>query len=95
MNKVWYLVLIVFCNGLAANGAGTNNSTRPSTVNIGGIFSLASVISRVGKVAVEAAVEDINSDPSVLGGTKLELTVQDSNFSGFMGIIEGMHCFFV
>ncbi|KAH7519812.1 hypothetical protein FEM48_Zijuj08G0076900 [Ziziphus jujuba var. spinosa] len=73
----------------SANGAGTNNSTRPSTVNIGGIFSLASVISRVGKVAVEAAVEDINSDPSVLGGTKLELTVQDSNFSGFMGIIEG------
>lgn len=96
MNIVWYLVLIVLCNGLvAANGVITNNSSRPSVVNIGGIFSLASIISRVGKVAVEAAVEDINSDPSVLGGTKLKLTVQDSNFSGFLGIIEGMYCFFV
>ncbi|KAF3440258.1 hypothetical protein FNV43_RR18542 [Rhamnella rubrinervis] len=46
------------------------------------------MFSRVGRVAVEAAIEDINSDPSVLGGTKLRLTVQDSNSSGFLGIIE-------
>lgn len=95
MNIVWYLVLIVLCNGFLSHGVSTNVSTRPSVVNIGAIFSLSSIVSRVGRVAVEAAVEDINSDPTVLGGTKLRLTSQDSNFSGFLGIIEGMSCFLV
>lgn len=95
MNIVWYLVLMVLCNGLPSNGVSTNVSTRPSVVNIGGIFSMGSIVSRVGRVAVEAAIEDINSDPSVLGGTKLRLTIQNSNFSGFLGIIEGMSYFLV
>ncbi|KAF3440888.1 hypothetical protein FNV43_RR19174 [Rhamnella rubrinervis] len=88
MNIVWYLVLMVLCTGFPSNGVSTNVSTRPTVLNIGAIFSFRSIISRVGRVAVEAAIEDINSDPSVLGGTKLRLTVQDSNSSGFLGIIE-------
>lgn len=38
---------------------------------------------------MEAAVEDINSNPSVLGGTKLNVISLDSNSSGFLGIVEG------
>lgn len=94
-NIVWYLVLMVLHNCLASNGVGTNvsSSVRPSIVNIGAIFSLSSLIGRVAKVAIEAAIEDVNSDPSVLRGTKLKITMQDSNYSGFLGIIEGMSCF--
>ncbi|XP_024030653.1 glutamate receptor 3.6 [Morus notabilis] len=91
-NIVWYLVLMVLHNCLASTGVGTNvsSSVRPSIVNIGAIFSLNSLIGRVAKVAIEAAIEDVNSDPSVLRGTKLKITMQDSNYSGFLGIIEAL-----
>ncbi|KAG8657649.1 hypothetical protein MANES_03G097600v8 [Manihot esculenta] len=36
---------------------------------------------------MKAAEDDINSDPSILGGRKLSITMHDSNFSGFLGII--------
>ncbi|KAK6121239.1 hypothetical protein DH2020_045013 [Rehmannia glutinosa] len=39
---------------------------------------------------MNAAVEDVNSDPSVLGGRKLVLSTHDSNYSGFLGIIGGL-----
>ena len=88
MNKVWLLVLVVFCHGIFSNGV-TNISTRPDVVNVGVILTYKSIIGKVAKVAIEAAVEDVNSDSTVLAGTKFELTMQDSNYSGFMGIVEG------
>ncbi|XP_068329550.1 glutamate receptor 3.6-like [Pyrus communis] len=91
MSIVWLLVLMIFCNGLASNGASTTNvSTRPDVVNVGAIFSFDTIIGKVAKVAIEAAVEDVNSDPSVLGGTKMIVTKQDSNYSGLLGIIEAL-----
>ncbi|GMY11067.1 glutamate receptor 3.6-like [Fagus crenata] len=89
MNKVWLLVLVVFCHGIFSNGV-TNISTRPDVVNVGAILSYKSIIGKVAKVAIEAAVEDVNSDSTVLAGTKFELTMQDSNYSGFMGIVEAL-----
>ena len=44
----------------------------------------------MSKIALEVAVEDVNSDPTVLNGTKLKLTVHDSNSNGFLSIMEGM-----
>ncbi|GFZ09468.1 glutamate receptor 3.6 [Actinidia rufa] len=44
----------------------------------------------VGKVSLEAAVKDVNSDPAVLRGTELRLTMHDINYSGFMAMTEGM-----
>ena len=38
-----------------------------------------------------AAIEDVNSNPTVLPGIKLKITTFDSNYSGFMGIMEGNH----
>ena len=88
MDKVWLLVLVVFCHGIFSDGV-TNISTRPDVGNVGAILSYKSIIGKVAKVAMEAAVEDVNSDSTVLAGTKIELTMQDSNYSRFMGIVEG------
>ncbi|GFY87745.1 glutamate receptor 3.6 [Actinidia rufa] len=49
-----------------------------------------SEIGKVGKVALEAAVEDVNSDPAVLRGTKLRLTMHDINYSGFMAMVDAL-----
>ena len=92
MKKFRLLVLMVFCNGLFIN-TSTSVSTRPDVVNIGAIFSFNSSIGKVSKVTV-AAIKDVNSNPAVLVGTKLKLSMQDTKLSsGFLGIVEGM--FFV
>ncbi|KAK7856104.1 glutamate receptor 3.6 [Quercus suber] len=90
MRKVWLLVLVVVCHGIFSNGVVTNSSTRPDVVNVGAILSYKSIIGKVAKVAIEAAVEDVNSDPTVLPGTKIKLTMQDSNYSGFLSIVEAL-----
>ncbi|KAL3639369.1 hypothetical protein CASFOL_017276 [Castilleja foliolosa] len=56
-------------------------------VNIGAIMTFGSINGRVAKFAMNAAVEDVNSDPSFLHGKKLVLSRHDSNYSGFLGII--------
>ncbi|KAG2696229.1 hypothetical protein I3760_07G048400 [Carya illinoinensis] len=90
MAMLWLLVLIVFYHGTSSNGVVTNVSNRPDVVNVGAILSHLSIIGKVAKVAIEAAVEDVNSDPDVLAGTKINLTMQDSNYSGFLGIVEAL-----
>ena len=91
MHMFWLLVLI-FYNGRFISIATDANSTRPNLVNIGAILAFNSSIGKVAKVAIEAAVDDVNSDPEVLNGTKLNITMQDTKFSsGFLGIVEGMY----
>lgn len=80
---------MVFCSWCISEGVNSSLSSRPEVVNIGCILSFNSLVGKVTKVAVEAAVEDVNSIPDVLGGTKLNLTMLDSNSSGFLGILEG------
>ena len=91
MNLIWVVVLVmVFNNGHFSNGVSTNTSNRPKVVNIGCMLSFHSEIGKVGKVALEAAVEDVNSDPAVLKGTELRLNMHDINYSGFMAMVEGI-----
>ncbi|KAK0588542.1 hypothetical protein LWI29_002337 [Acer saccharum] len=61
---------------------------RPSVVNIGALFTFDSVIGRAAKVAMEAAVSDVNADQGILNGTELKLIMKDANCSVFMGSIE-------
>ncbi|PQP96473.1 glutamate receptor 3.4 [Prunus yedoensis var. nudiflora] len=72
--------------------AGTENathlSTRPSSLNIGALFTLNSVIGRAAKPAIYAAIDDVNSDPSILPGTKLNVILYDTNCSEFLGTVE-------
>ncbi|KAK0605580.1 hypothetical protein LWI29_028366 [Acer saccharum] len=80
------VVLVVFCNLLNSS----TGDTIPDVVNIGALFSFNSTIGKVAKIAIESAVEDVNSNPDVLGGAKLKLTLQDTNYSGFIGMLEAL-----
>lgn len=90
MSPVLVLVLVLLNSGHCLDGLSTKNSKRPDVVNIGSILTFDSAIGKVAKVAMEAAIDDVNSNPVVLGGTKLKLTMHDANFSGFLGIVEGI-----
>ncbi|KAL0560893.1 hypothetical protein IC582_001310 [Cucumis melo] len=86
MNMVW-LLLVLFCvQGITSEGI----SSRNEVVKVGAIFSLSSVNGKVSKIAIEAAEKDVNSDPSVLGGRKLSISIHDANYSGFLGITGAM-----
>lgn len=75
----------------AADGAGKNASTlRPSIVNIGALFTYDSVIGRSAQPAILAAIDDVNSDPHLLPGMRLNLVVHNTNCSGFLGTVEGI-----
>lgn len=62
---------------------------EPGDVNIGAIFTFSTINGKVAKIAMEAAVQDVNSDPNFLGGKKLAISMHDSNYSGFLSIIGG------
>ncbi|KAL1315943.1 hypothetical protein AAHE18_15G027000 [Arachis hypogaea] len=89
MVKVWFLVLIILSNGFYSNGADMQNFTVPEVVNIGALFSFNGSFGRSVKFAIKAAVDDVNSDPSILGKTKLNLILQeDTKYRGFLSISE-------
>ncbi|XP_019159052.1 PREDICTED: glutamate receptor 3.7-like isoform X4 [Ipomoea nil] len=60
---------------------------RPAVVNVGAVFTFNSVSGRAAKTAMEIAVSDVNGDPSILNGTKLNLIKVDANSSAFLGSI--------
>ncbi|KAL0352529.1 UNVERIFIED_CONTAM: Glutamate receptor 3.3 [Sesamum calycinum] len=82
------LLLWLLSFGVLSNGLSANASSRPAVVNIGAIFTLDSTIGRVAKIAIEEAVKDVNSNSSVLQGTKLNVDIRNSNCSGFLGLVE-------
>ncbi|XP_075675366.1 glutamate receptor 3.2-like isoform X1 [Castanea sativa] len=82
MNLVWHVSILVLYIGIFSEGA-----SRPDVVNVGAIFTFSTINGKVSQIAIKAAEDDINSDPSILGGTKLSILMHDSNFSGFLGII--------
>jgi ionotropic glutamate receptor len=62
---------------------------RPQLVNIGAVFAFDSVIGRAAKVALEAAVSDVNNDKSFLKETELRLLMEDSACNVFRGSFGG------
>nr|KYP65752.1 Glutamate receptor 3.3 [Cajanus cajan] len=80
----------MFYHGFPSEGIN-NVSTRPRTVNIGALMSFNSTVGRVAKVAIEAAVDDINSNATILNGIKLNISMLDTKLSsGFLGIIDSL-----
>lgn len=61
----------------------------PEVVNIGAVLTYESIIGRVAKVAIEAAVADVNADKKILGGTRLNLIMENNNCNAFLGSIGG------
>ena len=84
MNMVWLVLFLFLCIGRYTEGGLKNE-----VVNIGAIFTFSTINGKVAKIAMKAAEQDVNSDPSVLGGRKLAITLHDSNFSGFLSIVGG------
>lgn len=89
MNVIWLLPLLFLCFGALSNGSQKNLSSRPAVVNIGAVFTFESTIGRVAKIAIKEAIKDVNSNASILPGTKLIVTMGDSNCSGFIGMVGG------
>ncbi|XP_057525856.1 glutamate receptor 3.2-like isoform X2 [Amaranthus tricolor] len=56
-------------------------------INLGAIFTLDTINGQVSQIAMKAAVDDINSDPNVLGARNLSLQIHDSNYNGFLSIM--------
>ncbi|KAJ0984475.1 hypothetical protein J5N97_002831 [Dioscorea zingiberensis] len=79
------VVVLLFC--LVLSLEGLVSGARPEVVNIGAVLSYDSIVGRVAKVAIEAAVADVNANSTVLGGTKLNLIMENANGSAFIGAI--------
>lgn len=91
MKVFWGLIIFAFFNDYHSFGVYTSRSARPDVVNIGSILTFDSVIGKVAKVAIEAAVDDVNSNPNLLTETKLNIIMCDTNFSGYSGMVEAIH----
>lgn len=93
MHKVLFVAVMVFSNGLSSNGIGLNDTARPKVVKIGALLNFNTTVGKVAKVAIEAAVEDVNSNNTILGETKLQVTMQDTKDSSFLGMLDGKSLF--
>ncbi|XP_021717753.1 glutamate receptor 3.3 [Chenopodium quinoa] len=89
MNIYRFRVLFIYLLFVVSNGAG-NDAARPAVINVGALFNFNSSIGKVAKIALQEAVNDVNSDSSVLHGTKLNLIMKESVCSGFLGFIQAM-----
>ncbi|PSS08231.1 Glutamate receptor 3.2 like [Actinidia chinensis var. chinensis] len=76
---------------LLSIGAFCEEVSKSDVVNIGAIFTFSTINGNVARIAMNAAVEDVNSDPSILGGKTLTISMHDSNYSGFLGIIGALN----
>ncbi|KAM7479516.1 hypothetical protein LguiA_027729 [Lonicera macranthoides] len=83
MNLVWLVPL----SAILFIGSFSKSVSKPDKVHIGSIFTFGTINGRIANISMNAAVEDINSDPTILNGTKLHLSMQDSNYSSFLSIV--------
>ncbi|XP_039068260.1 glutamate receptor 3.3-like isoform X1 [Hibiscus syriacus] len=90
MNATGFIFLLFLHLGVFQIGCSRNASAQPAVVNIGAMFKFNSTIGRVAKIAIDEALKDINSDSSILKGTKLNITLQNSNCNGFLGMVEAL-----
>nr|KYP41075.1 Glutamate receptor 3.2 [Cajanus cajan] len=83
MNLLCFALTLILLHGASRERA----SGHDDVVKIGAIFTLKSINGQVSKIAIQAAEKDVNSDPRILGGRKLSITIHDSNFNGFLSIM--------
>uniref|UniRef100_R7W138 Glutamate receptor n=1 Tax=Aegilops tauschii TaxID=37682 RepID=R7W138_AEGTA len=89
--EIVFLMLLVLSLLLFPNGICKSLATGPPVVNIGSILQFDSTTGGVAAVAIHTALEDINSDPTVLNGTTLKVQMKDTNcFDGFLGMVQAL-----
>lgn len=87
------VLLLIFCIWVPILGRAQNasvSSSAANVVNIGAVFTLNSFIGRAAQPAILAAIDDVNSDSSILEGRKLNVIFQDTKCSGFLGTVEAL-----
>ncbi|CAH2076683.1 unnamed protein product [Thlaspi arvense] len=82
----WVLVLLSVIV-LSGDGLISEGASRPRDVNVGAIFSLTTLYGQVANIAMKAAEDDVNSDPSFLRGSKLRILMYDAKRNGFLSIM--------
>ncbi|XP_073150455.1 glutamate receptor 3.5-like [Henckelia pumila] len=83
----WILVPIgIIC----VDGNSTVVSDGKRVLNVGALFTLNSAIGRSVRPALVAAMEDVNSDATILQDTELNFIFQDTNCSAFLGTVEAI-----
>ncbi|KAL6629721.1 hypothetical protein ACP70R_029486 [Stipagrostis hirtigluma subsp. patula] len=89
--KISFLLLVGLFLFLFPDGLCRSLAARPYIVNIGSILRLNSTIGGVSAVAIHAALDDINSDPTILNGTTLQVNMKDTNCDdGFLGMVQAL-----
>ena len=85
------VLLVLLVIGIRSSNIGMSDDTptRPDVVSIGAFCSFNSTIGKAAKIAIAAAVDDVNSSSKVLNGTKLKLLMQDTDKNVFLGTVEG------
>ncbi|XP_078167549.1 glutamate receptor 3.5-like isoform X1 [Carex rostrata] len=68
----------------------TSNPQNITSINIGALYTYNSIIGRAARLAIELAVEDVNSDRTILPDTKLNVISRDTNCSAFLATIEAL-----
>ncbi|KZV17709.1 glutamate receptor 3.4 [Dorcoceras hygrometricum] len=76
--------------GIICMAGNSTVSDGKKELNIGALFTLNSVIGQSAMPAILAAIEDVNADTSILKDTKLNLILQDTNCSAFLGTVDAM-----
>ncbi|XP_022726478.1 glutamate receptor 3.4-like [Durio zibethinus] len=90
---LWVPLGVVCSTGNASVSSGSSSSSsslKPNVIKIGSLFTLNSVIGGAAKPALQAAIDDVNSDPSILHGIELKLLLFDTNCSGFIGTMAAL-----
>ncbi|KAM7253215.1 hypothetical protein ACFE04_025833 [Oxalis oulophora] len=93
---LFFLFVALFSIGHADGATATatanlsSSSSTPNVVTIGALFTFDSTIGRVAKIAIHQAIKDVNSDSNILHGTKLDVIMQNTNCSGFLGMVEAL-----
>ena len=95
-------MVVLFClwvpmKVMVRTGNAGVSSSKPNVVNIGALYTFNSVIRRSAKPAIEAAVDDVNSDSTVLVGmnTHKEKLIHIFSFGIFAlsSLFLPVHCF--
>ncbi|KAJ1703939.1 hypothetical protein LUZ63_003718 [Rhynchospora breviuscula] len=91
MGRPPFLFLLLIILSLAPiTKPQTTNTQNVTSINIGALYTFNSVIGRAARLAIDMALEDVNSDHTILPDTKLNLISQDTNCSGFLATVEAL-----
>ncbi|GAB2274886.1 hypothetical protein Dimus_009657 [Dionaea muscipula] len=93
MRALVILMIICMLEAIHVKSAAKNSTasySMPEAVNIGALLTFNSVIGRAVKPAIEAAINDINADSTLLPETRLDVFFHDTNCSGFLGTVDAL-----